>query len=151
MRMITYSPPLYSIHTMIIAAIIPYSFSFCFSISHFNFCASERNNYASRLPSSSTSAVSAKASVLSTIMSSFSPRSMILSDDHPFPCTSYRCYRSLRPSLHPISAARASQRRRWGRSTSSAHHAIKAAEPSAGRSRTISWAIVEEKSDIANA
>ena len=119
--MITYSPPLYSTHTMIIAAIIPYSFSFCFSISHFNFCASERNNYASRLPSSSTSAVSAKASVLSTIMSSFSPRSMILSDDHPFPCTSYRCYRSLRPSLHPISAARASQRRRWGRSTSSNH------------------------------
>ena len=84
MRMIIYSPPLYSTHTMIIAAIIPYSFSFCFSISHFNFCASERNNYASRLPSSSTSAVSAKASVLSTIMSSFSPRSMILSDYHPF-------------------------------------------------------------------
>lgn len=78
--------PLFA-HTMIIAAIIPYSFSFCFSISHFNFCASERNNYSSRLPSSSTSAVSARASVLSTIMSSFSPRSMILSEDHHFSST----------------------------------------------------------------
>lgn len=61
---------------------MPYSFSFCFNISHFSFWASERNNYASPLPSSLTSAVSARASVLSTMMSSFSPRSMILSMPH---------------------------------------------------------------------
>ena len=61
---------------------MPYSFSFCFNISHFSFWASERNNYASPLPSSLTSAVSARASVLSTMMSNFSPRSMILSMPH---------------------------------------------------------------------
>ena len=61
---------------------MPYSFSFCFNISHFSFWASERNNYASPIPSSLTSAVSARASVLSTMMSNFSPRSMILSMPH---------------------------------------------------------------------
>ena len=61
---------------------MPYSFSFCFNISHFSFWASERNNYPSQSPFSLTSAVSARASVLSTIMSNFSPRSMILSIPH---------------------------------------------------------------------
>lgn len=144
MRMITYSPPLYSTHTMIIAAIIPYSFSFCFSISHFNFCASERNNYASRLPSSSTSAVSAKASVLSTIMSSFSPRSMILSDDHPFAI-------NLLPMLSIITPFTASNFccTRVAASALGSFHFFCTSRNQG--SRTISWAIVEEKSDIAKA
>ena len=69
--------------TITIAAMIPYSFSFCFSISHFSFWASERNSYdITILLSSPTSAVSARASVLSTMMSNFSPRSMILSTYH---------------------------------------------------------------------
>lgn len=45
-------------------------------------------------PPSPTSAVSARASVLSTIISSFSPRSMILSADHSSLSPPYRCYRS---------------------------------------------------------
>lgn len=70
------------IMTIMIPAITPYSLSFFFSSSHFNFLASERNNYNSSNSFMLTSAVSAKASVLSTIMSSFSPRSIILSVSH---------------------------------------------------------------------
>ena len=135
--------PLFA-HTMIIAAIIPYSFSFCFSISHFNFCASERNNYSSRLPSSSTSAVSARASVLSTIMSSFSPRSMILSAHHHFSST-------LLPMLSIITPFTASSFccTRVAASALGSFHFFCTLHTH--RSCTISWAIVEEKSDIANA
>ena len=72
MRMMIYGSQPSAALTMTIAAKIPYSFSFCFSISHFSFCASERNSYTSPMHLSPTSAVSASASVLSTMMSSFS-------------------------------------------------------------------------------
>lgn len=70
------------IMTIMIPAITPYNFSFFFNSSHFSFLASERNNYISHKSLSHTSAVSAKASVLSTMISSFSPRSIILSTAH---------------------------------------------------------------------
>ena len=122
---------------------IPYSFSFCFSISHFSFCASDRNSYSSPTPRISTSAVSASASVLSTIISSFSPRSMILSGLHaslqPLPILSI---------ITPFTASNFCCTRVAASALGSFHFFYSSPRPSF---LTINCAIVEEKSDMANA
>ena len=130
-------------HTIIIAAMIPYSFSFCFSISHFSFCASDRNNYASHIPRILTSAVSASASVLSTMISSFSPRSMILSELHIAPQQL-----PMLSIITPFTASNFCCTRVAASALGSFHFFYASPRPS---SLTISCPIVEEKSDIANA
>ena len=129
--------------TIMIAAKMPYSFSFCFSISHFSFCASERNSYTSSNQVVLTSAVSAKASVLSTMMSSFSPRSMILSADNP--------HSSPKPMLSIITPFTASNFccTRVAESAFGSFHFAYASTPSP--IQTISWLIVVENSDMAKA
>lgn len=63
-----------------------------------------------------TSAVSARASDLSTIMSSFSPLSRILSTEWEIRSGRYRCYRSWRPWRCRASAGLWWWHRRWDRS-----------------------------------
>lgn len=143
MRMMIYGSQPSTTLTMTIAAKIPYSFSFCFSISHFSFCASERNSYTSPMHLRPTSAVSASASVLSTMMSSFSPRSMILSAHHPLSPP-----KPMLSIMTPFTASSFCCTRVAESAFGSFHFVCPSPLP---QTSTISWLIVVENSDMAKA